>query len=146
MSRRQRSISMLRAISSCALAIALIASGGCAQCRRWFGDRCADIPPGAIPPPAGSHTCAWQTAQAISAERDDFVIYQYEWLNESADFGPFGSRHIEQLADRLAAHPFCVRVEPTENAELDNARRATTVEKLATLGVADADARVVVGY
>lgn len=138
---------MNRTYTTCLLTMTLIAAaGGCSQCRRFFGDRCADIPPGAIPPPAGSHTCAWQTAQALSAEPDDFVIYQYEWTNESAELGPFGRRHVEQLAARLAAHPFYVTVEPTENAELDAARRAAAVDRLAALGVLDADARVVLGY
>jgi uncharacterized membrane protein YgcG len=123
-----------------------VLSGCCAHCGRLLCDGCADIPPGAIPQPTGAHACAWQTTQDALAERDDFVVYQYEWKGESAELGPFGRRHVAGLVQRLEAQPCSIIVEPSENPSLDTQRQASLIALLAAHGVPDAESRISVGY
>lgn len=130
----------------CACSALLMLSGCCPHCGRLFCDSCADITPGAIPPPPGSHTCAWQTTQAAMAERDDFVIYQYEWVGETTEPSPFGLRHLAGLVPRLQTQPCQVVIQPSENQVLDADRRIALVGLLAAQGLPDADAQVVIGY
>jgi len=106
---------------------------------------CKDIPPGAIPQPIGTYVCQWQTEQMARAEADDFVIYRYEWLRETDQFSPFGGQHVMRMAKRLPLAPFPVVIEPSDNQELDQARRARLIGMLAELGTADASQRVVIG-
>jgi uncharacterized membrane protein YgcG len=124
----------------------LLTAGCCANCGRLLCDECADIPPGAIPQPTGSHTCAWQTTQEALAENDDFVVYQYEWKGESAELGPFGRRHVNGLRPRLASGPCPLVIEPSEDSDIDQQRQATLVALLTAYNVPDADSRVIVGF
>jgi hypothetical protein len=131
----------------CILAMTLSSLAGCGHHHGCLlCDDCADIPPGAIPQPTGAHTCTWNAAQAGMAESDDFVIYQYEWLEQSHDLGPFGRRHVDQLAGRLEMQPFQVIIETSESAELDESRRAAIIDRLAERGLNNAESRVAIGY
>ncbi len=121
-------------------------SGCCANCGRLWCDGCADIPHGAIPQPAGVHTCAWQTTQGTLAEYDDLIIYQYEWHGETTNLGPFGQRHLSILESRLMRDPCSVVVEPSANPALDEQRKASLVAFFTERGLPDAEARVSVGY
>jgi uncharacterized membrane protein YgcG len=109
-------------------------------------DRCADIPCGAIPRPAGVYSCQWQTEQKLRAEQDKYVIYQYEWYAGGKRLGPDGRRHIETIATRLAAVPYPVIVEKSDDSALDETRRKYVVETLTLLGATDAERRVILGY
>jgi len=109
-------------------------------------DRCADIPPGAIPRPLGSYACEWQRAQMDRAEIDDFVIYDHEWLDGGTKLGPFGQRHLTKLVPRLAMCPLPLIVARSQNMPLDEARRAALIEILLAQGFSDADQRVSIGY
>jgi len=135
----------LSAIQVCGLVCML--SGCCSDCGRMFRDRCADIAPGLIPQPVGAHTCAWQTTQGAIAERDDFVIYQYEWIGETAELSPFGNRHVDELVRRLESQPYQMTIEPSEgNPSLDAHRRMILIGRLNSYGVVGADARVSIDY
>jgi hypothetical protein len=109
-------------------------------------DRCADIPCGAIPRPAGIYSCQWQTEQKLRAEQDKYVIYQYEWYAGGKRLGPDGRRHIEAIAKRLDGVPYPVIVEKSDDPALNETRRKSVVEMLTSLGATDAERRVILGY
>jgi hypothetical protein len=109
-------------------------------------DRCADIPSGAIPQPAGVYSCQWQTEQKLRAEQDKFVIYQYEWFQGRDHLGPAGRRHIETIAQRLDGVPYPVIVEKSEDTKLDETRRKHVIVLLTSLGDTQAERRVILGY
>lgn len=125
--------------------VTLLAAG----CRQHGGcgpDRCADMPPGAMPAAMGTYACQWQNAQTARGEEDDFVVYQYEWLGGGVQLGPDGRRHAALIAARLPEVPFAVVIAASGNEELDQQRRLAMVEHLASHGLGEADGRVVVGY
>lgn len=104
------------------LAVILLSSSlSCCRDGLW-GDPCANIPPGAIPAPAGTYNCDWQSEQAARADRDFFVFYQYEWQSESEKLSPFGERHLSRLLGRVQKTPLPIVVERSANATLDERR------------------------
>jgi hypothetical protein len=139
MTHRSRAITML---GWAALAAGCSYDYGC-KCPT---DRCADIPPGAIPPPAGTYSCRWQTEQIARAQQDFFVIHQTEWYLGGKELGPDGRKHIREIAKRLSEHASSpVIVSATVDDKLNAARKQVVVESLLKLGVLDADSRVVSG-
>jgi hypothetical protein len=116
---------------------------GCKQCGT---DKCADIPQGAIPPPAGTYACRWQNAQAFRAEQDDFTIHQCEWLAGGSQLGPDGRKHAAEIARRWDQLPFPVVITPADDPNLNGARKDTLVNLLASDGVVDPAERVIVAY
>lgn len=129
------------------LAVAAAAASGC-QGPSWF-NRCNTIPAGAIPEPAGVKVARFSYNQAMKAEIDDFVIYQYEWDPSGRALSATGRRHVNMLAHRIPQGPVpCqVIIETTgKDPELDQQRREIVVAALAGLGLPDADALVRVDY
>ena len=132
------------------LSISLTAGAGC---RTHHGPRNvhprADIPKGAIPAPLGTAACQWQNEQSARAERDYFVIYgnerRYGREEDGTRLGPFGTRHLEELAERLPYEPFPIVIDRGDDAELDQARKIAVVSYLESKGLPDAESRVVVG-
>lgn len=136
-------------------ALLLVVACGCENCgQKQHGiDKCADIPPGAIPQPAGTYSCQWQNAQASRAAQDQWMIYEYEWFKEGKQLGPFGQRHFAALTGQVPHCDCKIVVEPyfdvaknAPDAELNEARRQALVVQLAAAGVPDPDSRVVLGY
>jgi hypothetical protein len=127
--------------------LAIVLAAGCHE-TGWFcpTDRCADIPPGAIPQPPGTYSCQWQTAQKLRAEQDKFVIYQYEWFEGGDHLGPDGRRHVDAIAQQLGGVPFPVIVEKSTDTKLDELRKQRVIADLATLGAPDPERRVILGY
>lgn len=111
--------------------------------------RCADIPPGAVPAEQGTYVCQWQKWQHARAEQNYFVIYDNEWrfgANEDGTrLGPFGERHLEDLTARLDYQPYSIVIDKTEDNELDQSRWMYVVNYLEQQGVADPQARVLIG-
>lgn len=105
-------------------------------------DNCATIPPGAMPPPNGSHVREWNGRMAAAAAADRFVIYLYEWCPCSQELSPGGRRHLSALTLHLPEVPFPVVVQPSGDGVLDQVRRQMVVHCLLEHGIADADARV----
>ncbi len=138
-----RTLSNLSRLTRILGAGALAAAAGCHQATHT--PACADIPPGAIPPPSGFHTCQWQTAQAERAELADFVLFANEWASNSAQLAPCGKAHLDVLVGRLETKPVQVVIQPSPDPHLDRARQAIVIEYLASQGVAQAGERVVVG-
>lgn len=122
---------------------------GCRTADDFVGpDHHADIPHGAIPAPLGTYSCEWQQAQTGLAEQDYFVLYRNEWRYGTAEdgtrLGPAGVRRLEEFARRLPHEPFNVVIDRSEDVELDQSRRVAVVGYLSSLGVNDAESRVVV--
>jgi hypothetical protein len=135
-----------RSLSLVMLGWAALAAGchydcGCA----WCTDECADIPCGAIPPPAGTYSCQWQTEQIDRAQQDFFVIHQTEWYLGGKQLGPDGRKHVSQIAKRLGEASSPVIVAASDDDKLNAARKKAIVDSLLKLGVPDADSRVVSG-
>jgi hypothetical protein len=142
MNHRRQTLSIVARLIGVGALSALI---GCRSPGALFGPACADIPKGAIPQPSGTYTCQWQVAQAGRAELDDFVIYANEWLEKSAALAPCGKAHVDVLAHRLETLPVQVVIQSSSDPELDQARRATVVELLASKGVPDVENVVTMG-
>jgi hypothetical protein len=120
--------------------------GHCSRLAGRFGDRCADIPPGALPQPLGTFSNEIYNRHAEKGEADHFVIYYNEWLDGEATLGPYGSDHFIRIVARLpeVAYPLILQPEP-EKPELNSRRYAALVKALNEAGFADADKRVLVG-
>ncbi len=83
---------------------------------------------------------------AAKIEASDFVIFDYEWAKEmSAELSMFGSKHLAALAARSTITLLQVRIEPTGNSELDNARRLTVIRFLRKQGIDDPEHSVSFG-
>jgi len=130
-----------------------MAVGGCGRAERC--DFMGDI----TPLPLGTFSDPIWRSQEANAEASDFVIHESEWRGNSAVLGEEGKSHVKQIAVRAGEQQFPILVEPSSrsmrpdsefkypvsnDSELDARRRALIVEALQILGVADADARVVV--
>ncbi|MCA9058177.1 MAG: hypothetical protein KDA85_06745 [Planctomycetaceae bacterium] len=88
----------------------------------------------------------WHTMET-NAEAADFILYRYEFVDNSSELTPYGRDHIQEIAARMPSAPFPVLVERTINnsdPELDQIRRDLVVQVLTDLGNPDADQRTVV--
>jgi len=126
------------------LAIALSASSFGCRSNRPFLHGCPDFPPGAIPPPAGTYTCRWQTAQMNRADAGKFVIHQNEWFMGGKTLGPDGERHVRQMGMQLSHVPYPVVISRSVDEQLNDERRQIIVDQLTMAGVADASHRVII--
>jgi hypothetical protein len=122
------------------------ALAGCAAGDQCALDRCATIPPGAMPLPTGAYTRNLQDAQAVQAEADDFVIYHHEWYLGGIELGPYGKYHLQQIAQRLPGVPFPVIVQASADPKLNETRRVEVIKNLMAAGLVDVEPRVVVGF
>ncbi len=104
-----------------------------------------DIPPGAIPQPYGTYDCQWIHAERVRADQDNFVIYQYEWSADVTKLTTSGQGHVAQIAQRLCQVPFPVVIEPSPDRGVDESRRMTILEALASHGATVTPDRVVLG-
>lgn len=138
-------------LAGAGLAITLVC--GCQQGWRSFYQQPSIEPLGAISDPI------WQ-AQELGAEQADFTVYQHEFEKNAVRLNTDGEDHVKQLAARLlAGQDTLVVVERSRmtarpdteyrypihtNPELDNQRRELLVLALSSMGVADAEERVIV--
>ena len=126
----------IASLTTSCLAVALITSSGCASRGGILGvDCCADIPAGAIPEPAGSKLCDWQTAQVSGAEADQTVFYKSDFIGSSAKIAPNSIERIARTArSGLAANQPSV-IEPSGDEALDAARVSAVSLQLASYGI-----------
>ena len=122
----------------------------CGHCGHHLGKRLhdphADVAKGAIPQPTGTLTGAYLNRQADKAEADDFIIYYHEWQEGTAQFGPFGATHMEQIAQRLAKVSFPVVLQPVKDPVINKMRRQAVVDILMQANYPDANERVVIAH
>ena len=137
------------------LLLAAAAALGMAGCQSE-NNSCGRPP---VQPLGAMSDCVWAHQEA-NAERSDFVIHEHEFRLDSEILNTAGEDHVRQVAARLAsgqdaqvvversmssARPdtsYHFRIHP--HPELDLRRREIVVGSLAAMGIADADARVVV--
>jgi hypothetical protein len=142
MKRLARKIPVLAAAS-----ISLLALAGCSGVgQNLKRDKCADIPPGALPDPPGAHLSRFDAIQKSNAEAISYAIFVHEWYMGGNQLGPYGEYHLQQVARLLPSVPYPVMVQPTLDPALNELRRAVVVARLQRAGVTDAEARVRVEY
>ena len=118
------------------LAITVTAVTGCASRGGICGvDRCADIPAGAIPEPAGVKVCDWQTAQVSNAEADQTVFYKCDFIGNSARIAPDTIQRIARTAGSGLASTQPSIIEPSGDDQLDAARATAVTLQLASYGI-----------
>ena len=120
--------------------LAAVVSG----CHNGSGS-CNDITPGAIPQPNGTYLCQWNHAQTGRADRDNFVIYQYEWSADGTKLTTFGQEHLARIAQGLPQVGFPVVIEPASDPHLNESRRLAVLEALANCHVPIVPDRVIFG-
>jgi hypothetical protein len=104
-------------------------------------------PPYDRPFPLGQVTDSHWETQQTNAEASDFILYDHEFVGNTAQLNTGGKKHLMQMALRLEQVPFPVVVEQTpnnRNPRLDAERRKAVVGTLAQLGLNPIDGRVVV--
>ena len=131
------------------IVIPLLLIVGCRSDGHSGADKCADIPPGAIPRPAGTYACQWQHAQIDRANQENYVIYENEWYQGGRELGPTGQVQVGDLAHHLDETPCKVFIVPhfdvdhnSWNNDLNKQRVEYVVGLLTTNGVTDAAQRV----
>ncbi|MGB7342890.1 MAG: hypothetical protein WBD20_01640 [Pirellulaceae bacterium] len=117
----------------------LCLSTGCMKCGILGVDRCADIPSGAIPEPAGSKLCQWQTAQATGAFADQLVLCQSDFLHNSTQLSPAATERVERLVHNGSAQQTVWTIEPSDSVQLDESRLREFVYYLDNLGAPPID-------
>ena len=126
----------IASLTTSCLAIALITTSGCASRGGILGvDRCADIPAGAIPEPAGVKNCNWQTAQVSGAEADQTVFYKCDFIGNSAKIAPEAINRIARTASSGLATTQPAIIEPSGDETLDAARVTAVSLQLASYGI-----------
>jgi hypothetical protein len=127
---------------ACWLALLTLAVSGCCHNEQ---KSCNDIPSGAIPQPNGTYVCQWNHAETARADRDNFVIYQYEWSADGKKLTQFGQEHVARIAQGLPQVCFPVVIEPATDPHLNESRRLAVLEALANCHVPIVPDRVVLG-
>jgi hypothetical protein len=107
----------------------------------WAGEK----EPANTPLPLGESIHRFFRTQADLAGADQFVFYELEWVKNSTSLGPAGRRHLERVARKLSMVGYPVLIEASSNLVVDQARRATLVTVLASAGIPNAEARVLIG-
>jgi hypothetical protein len=119
---RRRQVQRLFAMALAAFGT--LNAGCCSTCGTCGESGCGNDIQGLMPQPNGTFVKEYQYRQALKAEADDFVVYQYEWTyDDPAKLGPFGKGHLAQITKRLVEEPFRVLIQPSDDPLLDSERR-----------------------
>lgn len=115
--------------------------GGCCG---LFGRRSLAIPDEY---PVGAIERAHFHQMQTNAEAADFILFQKDFVLETAELTPDGKDKVLEIAARMRSAPFPVIIERTwnnSNPEVDAHRRAIVAQILTDLGNADANNRTFV--
>jgi hypothetical protein len=120
--------------------------GGCRQCG---GCCCGWTRSLAIPDeyPLGAVMRAHHHQMQINGEAADFILFQKDFVGQSAELTPDGKDKVLEMAARMRSAPYPVVIERTWNnadPELDALRRNIVAQILVDLGNPDANTRVFV--
>lgn len=88
--------------------------------------------PSALPQPVGAFVSSTTQQMAIRAEADDFVLYDRFWNPGAATLPPHGRDRLDSIIARLAHEPYPIVIESTNDAKLDERRRATVAALVAS--------------
>jgi len=120
--------------------------GHCGQgIRGWFCQKfpCACTPATSVPPLGDAVRRTFDT-QVVNALGEYFVIYREDWLQQSSTLNPTGLRHFDGIVRRLHRGLSPIKVEPTGDAAVDEARRAAVVSLLIDKGFPALEAQAMV--
>ena len=146
------------AVTVLTLTVAALVVAGSLGCVRWRNS--ASLPLASPPPLLGHSVAPYFKKQEEAGESHDFVVYEHEFVEDTARLTADGEDHLRQIAARLAHTPFPVIVEQTQvrpkpgskhdfplhdDLELDLKRQQVVVRALSAMGVPNAQMRVVVG-
>ena len=136
------------------LAAGCLLLSGCESCTGWFGGGRARVPheqrlgpPYDRPFPLGQVSDAHWETQQTNAEAAKFILYDHEFVGDTAKLTPKGEKHLVQIAIRLEHVPFPVVVEQSPDGrypQLDIQRRELVVRYLSGLGLEGFENRVIV--
>ncbi|MEO1619232.1 MAG: hypothetical protein AAFV88_25510 [Planctomycetota bacterium] len=128
---------------ACSMIVAAALSAGCASRGGILGvDCCADVPSGAIPEPAGTKVCAWQTQQVNAAFTDQTVLYQADFVDRTSQLSPSALQRLSRQSQLESSSEFVWVLEPSGDADLDSGRVGAVVEALAARGRTAAEVRI----
>lgn len=121
--------------------------GGCAQYPGWLGGDPGRVvrptheqrlgPPYDRPFPLGQVTDAHWETQQTNAEAADFILYDHEFIGNTAKLTPKGQKHLVQMAVRLEHVPFPIVIEQSPDGkypQLDAQRRQAVIQYLVAMG------------
>lgn len=142
-------------IEYCLLPAALcLLFSGCECCSGWFGGRGARVPheqrlgpPYDRPFPLGQVTDAHWETQQTNAEAADFILYDHEFVGDTAKLTPKGQKHLLQIAIRMEHVPFPIVIEQSPDGRYprrDAERRSAIIDYLTQLGLESFENRVIV--
>jgi len=112
---------------------------------RWFGPRRSFAIPEQLP--LGVVNRAHYQAMETNAEAVDFILYDHDFVLNTAELTSDGKDKVLEIAARMRSAPFPVLVERSENnsdPELDAYRRNLIAQILTDLGNPDGDQRTIV--
>lgn len=149
-----------QAVALCLGAVLLLMPAGCCHdaCSREKCEECCPDRP-APPHPLGTLIDPIFQKQERNAEASDFVLYRHEFDGDTVRLNDLGASHLKQIAARVEKTPFPILIEPSDLAvkegteygypihpdpELDHNRRKVVVQALLSMGVPDAEQRVVI--
>jgi hypothetical protein len=113
-----------------------LANAGCASRGGILGvDCCADIPAGAIPEPAGTKVCQWQTAQVNAALSDQTVLYLADFVDHTDQLSPAAVHRVARHVESGLATSLPWVVEPSGDANLDQQRIDRVADHLSQHGI-----------
>lgn len=130
------------------LLVASLVSGSCLSigCANRGGvlgvDCCADVPAGAIPEPAGTKVCRWQTEQVRSALADQTVLYQADFIARTESLSPGALQRIARHVQSNLANVQPWIIEPSGDDELDAKRVGFVSEELLRRNIAPIDVQI----
>jgi len=110
-----------------------------------FRDGYRYFPPGAIPPPAGTHTRHWQTAQVDKAHRGGLVLNEASWIDGTDRLGPAA---IDRLSrnEGVQCEPIQqVTLEPADDPILNDRRKQVISDLMAKNGIELSPDSIVLG-
>lgn len=128
------------------MAVLLVGCGlttGCASRGGVLGvDCCADVPAGAIPEPAGTKVCNWQTEQVGSAIADQTILYQADFVSDTTALSPSALGRMSRHVQSGLATAQTWLIEPSGDESLDSQRVAKATEELVLRGVTSMQVQV----
>ena len=108
------------------------------QRRGWWQRDSVDFPP------LGDSLAQIVKSHRKAARPMRLLIYHYDFLHQSAVLNEMGQRQLVSIAKRMDKADQPVILQPSENADLDIARRQAILKALNELDVRDAGKRVLI--
>ncbi len=120
--------------------------GLCAGCGCGWYATCREPSVPDVYPLGAINRAHYETMQA-NGQAADFILHQNDFVGSTSELTPGGKDHVLEIAARARSVPFPVLIERSEYNSapaLDENRRASIVQVLTDLGIADASQRTVV--